>query len=281
MENNKAEVDEALFKVLSVFSNAAEQLGVPWLVIGATARVMLFEKVYGLPAGLATQDIDFAVQVGDWNRYQELREIILSNDSIETGRPAIHRFKLDEDMIFDLVPYGGVENDEKQIAWPPDGDVVMPVRGFAGANENAVYVEVNEKILVPVVSPQGLFALKLFAWKERHIDHPGRDAKDLGYIIRHIESLYPPDMLHTQYINAIDTADYVINNAGHYQLGCDVQDLLTEEDHVFMTNFLSKELEENEDSVLCRELHRYMTTDSIDETLVALTFFNKGLCRES
>lgn len=69
MEIKKAEVDSALFKVLAVFSNAAGQLGVPWLVIGATARVMLFEKVYGLPAGLATQDIDFAVQVGDWDHY--------------------------------------------------------------------------------------------------------------------------------------------------------------------------------------------------------------------
>lgn len=278
MAEYTAKVDDALFDVLTVFSQAAEQLGVPWLVIGATARVMLLEKVYGLPAGLATQDIDFAVQVGDWNHYQELRELILSNSSIEAGRPAIHRFKLDEGMVFDLVPYGGVENNEKQISWPPDGDVVMPVRGFAGANENAVHVKVNGKISVPVVSPQGLFALKLFAWKERHTDHPGRDAKDIGYIIRHLEAIYPADMLFSEYEKSVESADYVIPMAGLFQLGKDIATMLQHEETQFLSTLLKDELVQQDDSALCRELQKYSNMSSIDETLNALDFFNRGLC---
>ncbi len=273
-----AKVDDALFEVLTVFSQAAEQLGVPWLVIGATARVMLLEKVYGLPAGLATQDIDFAVQVGDCDHYQELRELILSNGSIEAGRPAIHRFKLDEGMIFDLVPYGGVENNEKQISWPPDGDVVMPVRGFTDANENAVHVEVNKKILVPVVSPQGLFSLKLYSWKERHTDHPGRDAKDIGYIIHHIESLYPADTLFDKYESSVEAADYVIPLAGLFQLGKDTAVMLQDEEKQFLSTLLNDELGQQSDSALCRELRKYSNMNSISETLKALEFFSRGLC---
>lgn len=273
-----AKIDDALFDVLTVFSQAVEQLGVPWLVIGATARVMLLEKVYGLPAGLATQDIDFAVQVGDWNHYQELREIILSNDSIKTGRPAIHRFKLGRDMVFDLVPYGGVENNEKQISWPPDGDVVMPVRGFAGANEKAVYVKVNGKISVPVVSPQGLCALKLFAWKERHADHPGRDAKDIGYIINHIEALYPSDTLFAEYEKSVEAADYVIPLAGVFQMGRDIVPMLQDEEKRFLSTLLNDELVQQSDSGLCRELNKYSNMNSIEEILKALNFLNRGLC---
>ncbi len=277
MAEYTAKVDDALFEVLTVFSQAAEQLGVPWLVIGATARVILLEKVYGLPAGLATQDIDFAVQVGDWNHYQKLRELILSNDSIEAGRPAIHRFKLDEGMVFDLVPYGGVENNEKQISWPPDGDVVMPVRGFAGANENAVNVKVNGQISVPVVSPQGLCALKLFAWKERHADHPGRDAKDIGYIISHIEALYPADMLFAEYEASVEAADYVIPLAGLFQLGKDIAFMLQDEEKQFLIALIETELAQQDDSILCRELFKYTNMNSIDEILKVLYIFNKGL----
>ena len=278
MENNKAEVDEALFNVLSMFSNAAGQLGVPWLVIGATARVMLLEKVYGLPAGLATQDVDFAVQVGDWEHYQKLREIILSNESIEAGRPSIHRFKIEEGMIFDLLPYGGVEDDVKQISWPPDGDVIMSVRGFAGANEYAVHVEVNEKISVPVVSPQGLLALKLFSWKDRHTEHPGRDAKDIGYIFHHIESLYPADMLFDKHESSVEAADYVIPLAGVFQLGKDIAVMLQEEEKQFLSTLFGEERVKQEDSVLCRELKKYANMSSIDETMKMLDFLNKGLC---
>ena len=60
------EVDEALFEVLSVFSQAAESVETSWLLVGATARILLLENIYRLPQGRATQDVDFGVQVGDW-----------------------------------------------------------------------------------------------------------------------------------------------------------------------------------------------------------------------
>lgn len=277
MQTENVEVDGALFEVLAAFSEAADVVSAPWLVVGATARIILLEKVYGLPTGVATRDIDFGVQIGDWNHYEQLCNHLVKIGNTETERSPTKRFRSKQDRIFDLVPYGGVENEQKQVYWPPHGDDVMTVRGFNCAANNAIQVTVNDKLTVPVISPVGLCALKLFAWEERHTQQPGRDAKDIAYLLIHIESLYTADMLHTQYTKAIDAASYVINNAGHYQLGHDVQNLLTEDDHVFMADFLSQELEENEDSVLCRELHRYMTTDSISETLAALSFFNKGL----
>jgi predicted nucleotidyltransferase len=131
------EVDDAFFEVLSVFSQAAEAVNAPWLVVGATARIMLLEKVYGLPQGLATRDIDFGVQVGSWDHYRELCEAITAKDVLETERTPTKRFRSKQAMVFDLVPYGGVENDQKQVHWPPHQDEVMTVRGFSGAGESS------------------------------------------------------------------------------------------------------------------------------------------------
>ena len=50
-----------------------------------------------------------------------------------------------------------------------------------------LYLLVNQKLTIPVVSPSGLCALKFFAWEERHIQHPGRDAKDIAYLFKNIE----------------------------------------------------------------------------------------------
>ncbi len=280
METESVEVDDALFEVLESFSVAARAVKAPWLVVGATARIILLEKVYGLPRGVATQDIDFGVQVGDWEHYQRLCDFLTQDGASATERKPTKRFKSKQDMIFDLVPYGGVEDKDKQVFWPPHEDDVMTVRGFESAANNAVSVIVNEKLTVPVVSPAGLCALKLFAWQERHAQHPGRDTKDIAYLFTHIGSLYSAEKLHTQYSEAVLVADYAIQSAGHYQLGCDVGALLTSNDLEFMKGLLSDELSKNEDSMLCREIHKYTKMASAGEGLEALLFFNKGLCSD-
>jgi predicted nucleotidyltransferase len=278
MKVEGVKVDEALFEVLASFSDAAISVNAPWLIIGATARILLLERIYGWPSGLGTQDIDFAVQIGDWEHYRQLCESIMKNDVFEAERKPAKRFRSKENMVFDLVPYGGVENERKQVFWPSHNDDVMTVRGFDSAAKDAIKVLVNQKLTVSVVSPRGLCALKFFAWEERHAQHAGRDAKDIAYLYKNIELLYPPEILFGDYPDAIEFADYQIQSAGHYQLGCDVGELLVEDDRGFLVDLISGELEENEDSLLCRELHRYTAMQSIEETCQALNFFYKGLC---
>jgi predicted nucleotidyltransferase len=119
--------------------------------------------------------------------------------------------------------------------------------------------------------------IKFFAWEERHRQHPGRDAKDIAYLFKHIESLYPPDKLFGDHPRAVEVADYKIQNAGYYQLGFDVAELIAEEDQTFLNELLAIELKDNEDSVLCRELHKYTDMQTLEETRNALHYFYKGL----
>ncbi len=280
MGTEPVEVDDALFEVLVAFSTAADAVKAPWLIIGATARIILLEKVYGWPQGLGTQDIDFGVQIGNWDHYKKLCDFITATDVFEAERAPTKRFRSKQNMSFDLVPYGGVEDEDKRVFWPPHNDDVMTVRGFEGAAKNAVKIIVNQKLMVPVVSPAGLCALKLFAWEERHTQHPGRDAKDIAYLYKNIELLYSTEKLFCDYLDAVEATDYKIDSAGHYQLGCDVKNLISENEHRFLTGFLSNQLEKDEDSDLCRELHSYTNMQTIEDTFEALDYFYKGLCRE-
>ncbi|SCZ68372.1 hypothetical protein [Thiohalomonas denitrificans] len=72
MAEHTATVDEMIFALLAAVSNAAEPAGIPWMVTGASGRVLLLESVYGLPEGRATEDVDFVVMVQDWGQYGDL-----------------------------------------------------------------------------------------------------------------------------------------------------------------------------------------------------------------
>jgi predicted nucleotidyltransferase len=52
---------------------ACDRLRVEWLIVGATARVILLEHVLGFPPARATRDVDFAVAIESWEGFDELK----------------------------------------------------------------------------------------------------------------------------------------------------------------------------------------------------------------
>lgn len=274
-----AGVGADFFDGLRLFADAANADGVPWLVVGATARILLLEKVYGWPAGLGTQDTDFAVQVGDWSHYKSLCERLARHPEIETNGSLPKRFRTKREFQFDLLPYGGIEENEKQVFWPPDRDFLMTVRGFAGAAQNAVHVRVNGELIVPVVSPAGLCALKLFAWQERGAQEVGRDAKDVAYLFRHIERLLPAEYLFEMHIGELEDADYDADLAALDVFGQQVAFLLENEERIFMGTFLSAELAQETDTTLVRDLRKYLPANKPERIVDMLRAFLRGMRR--
>lgn len=153
----------------------------------------------------------------------------------------------------------------------------MTVRGFDVAHNDAIIVEVNGKLDVPVISPRAFCALKMFAWEERHTQHPGRDAKDLAHLIKNIELLFPADILHAQHQDTLEENAYDIELAALYQFGRSVKELLIPDDNEFLRQFLSKEVKQEDDSRLVRELHRYLSTTHIKRVVSMLGIFCKSL----
>lgn len=273
----EAKVDDAFFDVLRIFSVAAQECGISWLVVGATARIMLLEKVYGWPRGLGTQDTDFAVQVDSWEHYQFLCKRLGCESSTDSSRQFSKRFRTRQGMLFDLLPYGGVEEGNKQIFWPPDRDYLMTVRGFSGAAMDAVVVRINNALNVPVASPAGLCALKLFAWEERHAQETGRDAKDIAYLFGNIEKLIPPEQLFAQHESVLEAMDYDPQLSALGVFGSRVASLLESQETEFLQGFLSDHVKESADSLLIRELNKYLPSHELERVAVMIVAFVHGL----
>jgi len=274
-QTESVQVDENFYQLLELFSIAAKEENVPWLMVGATARVLLLEKVYGWPKGIATEDTDFAVQVESWAHYEKLCHRLSEQGDLKPLQKPTKRFVTSKNLLFDLVPFGGVETGIKQVYWPPHNDDLMTVRGFASAYTDAICVNVNKTIEVPVISPAALCALKLFAWEERHTQHPGRDAKDLAYLFQNIESLFSAEEMHNKYQQALIENDYDIELASLYQFGQTVKELLDPDDSEFLQKFINSEVEQEDDSILVRELQKYLPAKDIGRVVHMLQSFYK------
>jgi predicted nucleotidyltransferase len=87
------------------------------------------------------------------------------------------------DLAYILIPFGGVESPNAQIAWPPDDNPVMSVLGFDAAlcSAESVLLPGDQTLAVIDLPMQGL--LKLFAWEDRNLDRPRTDAVDLLFVL--------------------------------------------------------------------------------------------------
>lgn len=80
-------------------------------MVGAMARIILLENVYGLSAGRATTDVDFAFALDNWEQFTEIKNYLISNSNCEevahvTQRLLMRLPELDKKYKVDLIPFG-------------------------------------------------------------------------------------------------------------------------------------------------------------------------------
>lgn len=66
-------IDAKSIVIYSVIDNAARELDIPYVVVGASARDLVLHYGYGATIKRATADIDFGIQVSDWETFEAFR----------------------------------------------------------------------------------------------------------------------------------------------------------------------------------------------------------------
>jgi len=174
-----------LLQALSVFFGS---IGSEFYVIGATARDIIMSGIHAQHAGRKTVDLDIAIAIPDWNRYQEISDHLCHEVGFTKSKDQKQRFLYKEVYMLDIVPFGDVAKEDKYIYWPPEESFAMPVHGFVEVAKDALEVTLDNALTIRVASLPGIFILKLIAWFERHIEND-RDAEDMAFIISNYLSL--------------------------------------------------------------------------------------------
>ena len=187
--NVTSPVPQGLVELYADIRGHTKELGVDFLVVGATARDMVLVHGYGATEERGTTDVDFGIHVASWDEFSALRDRLLEA-GYKPDAHRIHRLSYEDKeglpWEIDIVPFGKIADNANVIRWPPGQDVVMSVLGFSEAFEHALDVQISEDpdIVIPVASPAGLCLLKLVSWSDGEVGPRARDAADFEYLIR-------------------------------------------------------------------------------------------------
>jgi len=176
-------IEQILRLVYSDVAQVCAELGIDYLVVGAAARDLVLEHVYGAQSRRATTDVDFGLRLAGWSSFDELRAALLKRGYQESKSQ--HRLLSPRGIAVDVIPFGEIADTDTNIAWPPDGETRMSVLGFKEAHDHSdlIRIQKDPEIRVRVATPVGMVLLKLIAWNERSLDKRPKDALDLQHLL--------------------------------------------------------------------------------------------------
>ena len=238
-------------------------------MVGASARDLVLHYGYGSRIERATADIDVGIEVPSWDAFQVLKEKLLEGGFSPTD--AEHRLLSPDGTEVDIIPFGPIEDEHAEIAWPPDGDWVMNVLGFSEALENAQDVRIQEEpvVEIPVATPEGMVLLKLIAWVDRTPDMRSRDAKDLKYLLSTYENIPEVENELHQNQELMEGYNWDLTLAAAYQLGVDAEAIAEDPTFDAIAELLEDDREKLSVETLIEEMSRRDQSDyEQNETLL-------------
>jgi len=212
-------IDPRIVEVLGSVGKVLTELKMSYIVVGATARDLVLHYGHGADIQRATDDVDFAIEVPDWNAYNTVKNKLTAQGFSETKEQ--HRLISSTGTYIDIIPFGSIEEKQATIAWPPTGEVIMSTLGFQEACDNSEWIKVQSKpeIAIPVVTPVGMMLLKLISWTDRAAASRNKDAKDIAYLLSTYEVI--PEVKESLYAKThiMETYDWDITLAAACLLG--------------------------------------------------------------
>ena len=256
-----------------MLDDVARKMDITYFVIGATARDILLEHVYGLATNRATRDIDFAVAVSCWDEFERLKNELVATGAFVSGANA-HRLMFGAGpgaYPLDLVPFDGVENDG-EIAWPPEGKEVMNVAGYTDAYDSALDVEIAPQFNLKIVSLPAMVVLKILAWKDR----PDRDkhASDVLLILENYPRAGQMERMWDEANDLLIAYHHDHDQVGAALLGRDVKRDITPEICAQVLDFLG--IEKNRDR-FCAQMLRASRGGDLNRANLLLQAFLREL----
>jgi predicted nucleotidyltransferase len=271
--NISGKISEPLISIYALIADIAGQNNLPFFIIGATARDLIFEHAYGIKAPRATKDIDLAVQVANWQEFEKLKDQLMATGEF-TSDKQVQRLRYRDEIPVDIVPFGDIEANGN-ISWPPDYSIEMSVTGFQEAYNHTQVVRLveNPALDVHVVTPAGLVVLKLIAWNERKAQSK-KDALDIAFVLRHYVGEWNRPLLYEHHEEIIIAEDYDETKVGARMLGQEMSKMLSSPTHQLVSEILRTQTGEQAHYRLVEDM--LTTPEQFEQNLELLEALNRG-----
>jgi len=260
-----------LFQKLTAYFNS---IGSEFYIIGATARDIIISGIHNQQAGRETADLDIAIAIPDWSRFQEISESIVRIEGFHKSHRQKQRFYYQRDFKLDIVPFGEIARADNNIYWPPEETHAMSVIGFTQVAKETLDVNIDGVLTVKIASLPGIFLLKLAAWRDRNIE-TNKDADDMAFII----SVYLDinmERAAADHYDLFEVESFTTFITGSSLLGRDMKSILKNDLEIRdeFVSILQNELSQETDSRLINQIletHQSLKYEEVYDALLSMT----------
>ncbi|MGC9367896.1 MAG: hypothetical protein ACP5FK_12755 [bacterium] len=212
---------------------------IPYFIIGAMVKDILFEHYHDIKSTRITRDIDLGIRVQSWDEYNKLDGFLINSDKFEKSSQ-MHRYKF-HDIYIDIIPFGGIAENEEKIIWPDD-ERIMNTLGFKEVFKNSISVRINEEPVLDIKCPTipGLTLLKLISWKDNY-PYRKKDAEDLLFIIENYWHTDITDTLYDKHLGLMKKEDFDLKLSSIIFLGKNITEITGQESLSFIKDLLDQE----------------------------------------
>ena len=261
-----SQLDPEKLKVLKSIISCAEEIRIPIVLIGASARDVFLTGIHKIPPSRSTMDVDFAVRVKNWDHFNQFRKKLIEQDGFKKDEDPKHPERLisPDGKWADILPFDGIEDKNGSIFWPED-NIEMSVLGFEDAFGSAQIVKLptdSNFLEVSVATLPGISMLKLLAWMDRQHDIQNRrkHVKDIYVIIENYSMINskrlekgPDSDLEELYPDALLT--------GARLLGRDIRKLCNKNTEAKLDDLLQEQTKSQGNCLFNQDLRKYCYGD--------------------
>ena len=218
MKNSHPQIDTETKKFLIDFKSIIDSLEVPMLLIGAQARMLIFDSQYQVQ-GRATKDWDVAVKLDNWERYNLLISIMTTGQNpLFKKTKVIHKFiHIQTELELDVIPFGDISKPNQEINWP-DGNQ-MNILGLEEAFTNTELI-IIDNIEIRVADIDAFIVLKLLAWNDRR---ENKDLKDIIIVLLKSPNEEDEQRVYDEFIDEIIEGRFEVDEAAIIFIGRNIQ----------------------------------------------------------
>ena len=248
-----AKINPEIVEALACIKNVADQLDIPFFLVGAKARDLFFSLLFDIPTGRATFDIDLGVKMNSWDEAAKLVEGITATPYFTHVHKIQSRFRHTNGTLIDIVPFGPLENPSGKVQWPSE-DAVMTTIGFEEAYKysQTVRLSITPPLDVNICTPPAMVMLKLIAWNEKYPER-SKDAQDIEFILKQYIDAGNDSRLHGEDSDLLEEGfDY--ENASARILGRDITKIATDETLSMLLKILERETSSKSDFRLITDM---------------------------
>ncbi|MCA8981168.1 MAG: hypothetical protein KDC14_14155 [Planctomycetes bacterium] len=231
----------------------ADALDVRWLLVGAEARDLVLVGLGAATSSRRTHDIDAAIQLTSWDEFHRLRDRLVRVEHAHVDPENLHRISFEGGVSIDLIPFGPIAQGNV-LNWPPPDARQFDVTGLIEAQASSTEVRLADDFSVRLPALELQILLKLFAWRDRHLDRPVHDSHELIDLLRCIDSAIEDAEMYDDYFAVVERNDHDLELAKIELCGARLSRTLSEEARGPLVELLRAEIDEDGKLLLLREI---------------------------